>query len=142
MQVDIPIVWLPRVEPLPPAAVAAVGAVAHALARRMLDESDEALAALRGVAGPGLLVVVGDAEALPWVDGVVYLGVDSRAKDMLMPTTAAPAIPVELVGRALAARFPHATPSAVLPDSGLVVPLAGARPIVRAALERWLEGGA
>jgi hypothetical protein len=139
---SLTIAWRPREEPLAPSAVAAVGAVARALAVRLLAATDESLAALRGVAAPGVLVVLGAREALPWVDGVVYLGGDPRAGGLLLPATLEPSVPVELVARAFAARFGPVSPVAVLPAAELAIPLASARPVARAALARWLEGEA
>lgn len=132
------ITWRLRATPLAPAGVAATGAVAVALGRRLLDASDEALSALLDVAGRGVLVVLGESDALPWVDGVVYLGMDSRARSLLLPTTLEPAEPLELVERAIAARFAGVSRMAVLPQQGIVVPVASARRIARDALERWL----
>ncbi len=138
----MPITWRPRERPLAPAAVAATGTVARDLARRLLAETDEALARVRAVAGAGLLVVLGDEAALPWVDGVVYLGADPRARSLLLPTAVEPAEPIELVERALALWFPNDMPMALLAGFGTVVPVASARPVTRPALERWLASEA
>ncbi|NUR63570.1 MAG: hypothetical protein HOV87_33655 [Catenulispora sp.] len=70
--------WHRREPPLPAVAVLGVGAVATALAaatHRRLAEG----AALRTVADPEYLVVLGDEAALPWVDGARYLGWDGAA---------------------------------------------------------------
>lgn len=70
--------WHRREPPLPAVAVLGVGAVATALAaathRRLADG-----AALRTVADPEYLVVLGEEDALPWVDGARYLGWDGAA---------------------------------------------------------------
>ncbi|NUP45806.1 MAG: hypothetical protein HOW97_00610 [Catenulispora sp.] len=70
--------WHRREPPLPAVAVLGVGAVATALAaathRRLADG-----AALRTVADPEYLVVLGEQDALPWVDGARYLGWDGAA---------------------------------------------------------------
>ena len=47
--------WQARKVPLPLQGLAARGAVAHALARRLLARDGEALQRLRGVAGKGVL---------------------------------------------------------------------------------------
>ncbi len=138
----MPITWRARERPLAPVAVAGTGAVAHDLARRLLAETDEALSGVRAVAGAGLLVVLGDEGSLPWVDGVVYLGADPRARSLLLPTAIEPAEPIELVERALALRFPNDMPMALLAGSGTVVSVAAARAVVRPALERWLASEA
>lgn len=97
----IPVRWLPRPEPLAPAAAMATGAAVRRLAARLLWREDGALARLRGVAGPDLLLLLGPAEELPWIDGVSYLGVDPAAPALLLPTTLAPSVPPALLERAL-----------------------------------------
>jgi hypothetical protein len=126
--------WTARAAPLSPRAVAATGDAVRALARRLLDRDDAALARLRGVAGPdAVLVVIGDD--LPWVDGVTYLGWDPEAPTLLVPTALAPTVPAGLVEAAFARRFPgESSPLAVLPEIGRVVPTGDARPLERNAL--------
>ncbi len=130
--------WSPRAQPLPALAVAGVGPVALALARRVLAEQDAALARWSGVAGPGVLVLLGDSESLPWVDGVVYLGRDAAAPSLLLPCTLAPDVALSLLDRALVARARVGTPLAVLPRSGHLVPVGAARPVSRETLGAWL----
>ena len=130
--------WSPRDLPLRALAVAGVGPVALALARRVLSVEDTALARWSGVAGPGLLVLLGDTESLPWVEGVVYLGRDAAAPSLLLPCTLAPHVSPALLDRALVARAQAGTPLAVLPRSGQLVPVGAARPVSREALGVWL----
>jgi hypothetical protein len=130
--------WSPRAQPLPALAVAGVGPVALALARRVLAEQDAALARWSGVAGPGVLVLLGDSESLPWVDGVVYLGRDAAAPSLLLPCTLAPDVAPALLDRALVTRARVGTPLAVLPRSGHLVPVGAARPVSRETLGAWL----
>ena len=130
--------WSPRALPLPALAVAGVGPVALALARRALAVDDAALARWSGVAGPGVLVLLGDAESLPWVDGVLYLGRDPAAPSLLLPCTLAPDVAPALLDRALVARAEAGTPLAVLPRSGHLVPVGAARPVSRETLGAWL----
>ncbi|MFS8071489.1 MAG: hypothetical protein ACMG6S_34395, partial [Byssovorax sp.] len=99
-----------------------------------------ALARLTGVAGPSLLIALGDGDALPWVDGVVYLGRDPRAPSLLVPTALAPNVPVALLERALLGRGEAlAALLAVLVDPPALVGVGAARPIERAALTAWIE---
>jgi hypothetical protein len=121
--------WTPRQEPLAPRAVAAWGPAARALARRALGRR------LDGVAGDDLLVLLGEADALPWADGAVYLGRDERAPSLLLPTALEPDVPVELFERALLARHPE-TPLAVF--DRWIVPVGAARPVERDRLAAWL----
>jgi hypothetical protein len=130
--------WSPRALPLQALAVAGVGSVALALARRALAVEDALLARWSGVAGPGVLVLLGDTESLPWVDGVVYLGRDTAAPSLLLPCTLAPDVAPALLDRALVARAQAGTPLAVLPRSGHLVPVGPARPVSRETLGAWL----
>jgi hypothetical protein len=130
--------WLPRHEPLAPVGAAARGEAAARLARRLLEEDDDSLAELKGVGGLGLLVVLGAAERLPWVEGVTYLGRDARAPALLMPTALEPSAPAALLERAFAARFPGLVPCAVLTGPAALVPVAEARAVARESLLKWL----
>lgn len=130
--------WLPRQEPLAPLGAAALGAAAARLARRLLEEDDDSLAELRGVGGRGLLVVLGAAERLPWVEGLTYLGRDGQAPALLLPTALEPSAPAALLERAFAARFPTLLPCAVVTGPALLVPVAEARPVARDTLLKWL----
>lgn len=131
--------WRPRPTPLEPSAVVAWGAtLASKLGRRLLEHDDEALARWRGVAGPEVLLALGPD--LPWIDGVQYLGSDPAAPGLLLPTTAAPTVPAELLAQALRGRAaPGSMPLAVLPDPPRVVPTGSARPIDRPSLSKWLR---
>ncbi len=130
--------WAPRPVPLSALAVAGVGPVALALARRALASEDAGLSAWRGVAGAGVLVLLGDTERLPWVDGAVYLGRDAAAPALLLPCNLAPDVAPSLLERALLARFPTGTPLAVLPRMETLVPVGAARPVARETLAAWL----
>lgn len=135
----IAIAFRPRARPLAPVAAAARGAVAHALAKRLLERDDEALAALRGAAARGLVIVLGEGEALPWVDGIVYLGHDPAAPSLLLPTALEPDVPAPLFERAVLARG-LAAPVAVLIDPRALISVAGARPIERRRLSAHVGG--
>lgn len=135
----VPVRWGSRAEPLEPLAVVGEGDVALALARRVLAETDARLAAWSGVAGDGVLVLLGAPDSLPWVDGAVYLGRDSAAPSLLMPCALAPDVAASMLERALLARHRDGgTPVAVLPASGHLVPVGAARPVSRVTLTAWL----
>lgn len=139
----LPLRWRVREPPLSPAAAAATGPAARALAQRLLAMPDERLRALRGVAGEALLLIIGAEEDLPWVDGAQYLGRDPEAPGLLLPTTLCPAVPLPLVERAVMLRRRTAPmPMAVVLDPPLLVPLEDARPVEKPALRQWLEGAA
>jgi hypothetical protein len=131
--------WRARATALAPLAVAACGDVASAFAHRLLALDDESLAKLKGVAGPQLLIVLGDEELLVWVDGVTYLGRDEAAPSLLLPTTLEPDVPPALFERALLKRLNHAAPIAVLPVPHVVSSVNSARPISRQTLTAWLK---
>jgi hypothetical protein len=131
--------WSQRAEPLEPLAVAGEGPVALALARRVLSETDARLSAWSGVAGDGVLVLLGPATSLPWADGAVYLGKDPAAPSLLLPCALMPSVAASMLERALLSRAGLAgTPLAVLPASLHLVSVAAARPVSRAALTAWL----
>jgi hypothetical protein len=131
--------WQVREAALAPVAVAGRGRVAIALAHRLLALDDEWLARLAGVSGDGLLIALGDSSSLVWVDGVVYLGRDSLAPSLLIPTTLEPDVPLALLERALMKRLAGASPIAVLLDPATIASVSLARPISRATLTDWLR---
>ena len=132
--------FVPRVEPLAPAAAVAVGPPARRLGERLLALDDGHLARLRGLAAADLLLVLGDADSLPWVDGIAYLGHDPSAPRLLLPTAQAPDVPADLFERALFRRLGvAAAPLAVLASPRRVVKAALARRVERALVRDWLS---
>jgi hypothetical protein len=137
----IPVQWRPRAVPLDPVGMAVRGRAAGELARRLLARDDAALGRLTGVAAPDLLVVLGEAADLAWVDGVVYLGRDADAPSLLLPTSREPSVPLPLMERALHARARTAgasPPYVVLADPPLLASTEEARPLARPVLRAWL----
>ncbi len=139
MSRQIEITWRLRDVPLAPLAVAARGEVASRLAQRLLALDDETLATLQGVVGEGLLIVLGEAVALPWVDGVIYLGRDPLAPALLLPTTIVTEVPLALFERALIERWQDHPPFALLIDPPMIASVTSARPIARQPLAAWLS---
>ena len=135
----IPLGWIPRHHPLPVRAVVACGAAARALGRRIAELDDDAMRSLTAVAGDEVFVVLGDAPALPWIDGVTYLGRDETAPDLLLPTAVAPTIPAALLEAAVRKRVRWLGPVAVLPAPARLIPCGAARAIDRSRLSAWLE---
>ena len=138
-QARIPIGWTPRHPPLPARAVVASGAAAKALGRRVAELDDDAMRPLAAVAGDDVFVVLGDSSALPWVDGVTYLGRDDGAPDLLLPTAVAPTVPAAVLAAAVRMLVPRMAPVAVLPAPARLVPCGTARAIDRGRLAAWLE---
>jgi hypothetical protein len=130
---------------LQPCAALTTGAAAVAMVRRLRSLDDEGLSCLTGAGfGREVLVFCGPAEYLPWVDGVVYLGMDERAPSLRLPTALEPVgAPLPLFERGLRLAFPEAAaagPLGVAPsESGepplLVLPLGRCLPLSRARLE-------
>ena len=118
--------------------VAARGTDATCLAHRLLRDPDS-LAHYKGVGAPGLLVMLGEEERLPWVDGVVYLGHDPECPSLLFPTNREPSVPAALLQRSLALVHNQPGPCALLLDPPSIVPLSEARTVARASLIKWLE---
>lgn len=134
----------PRADILDPVAVAGVGRAARALANRLLRSTDARLQGLRGAAGDDLLVVLGETSALPWADGVAYLGRDPDAPRLLVPTTVRPDIALDVLERAVARRaaaLPSRLPSpwAMLVSPPQLFSVAHAAAIERDRLHAWLE---
>lgn len=133
--------WITRTTPLAPQALAVWGESATLLAHRLLEGSDETLARLRGVSWSYGFVLEGEAQALPWVDGVLYLGRDTLAPRLLLPTNQQPDVPLDLFQsafeRALAREM--ASPIAVIPALHMAISLGEARSLQRAKLEDWLH---
>jgi hypothetical protein len=136
------VTWAPRATPLAARAAVAQGAAARALGRRLLDGDDERLALLSAVAGRDLLLVLGDSDDLPWVDGVTYLGSERETPALLVPTALAPSVPVAVLDRAVRARLdgePGAGGlAAVLVEPLRLVPCHAARAIARDRLAAWV----
>lgn len=130
--------WRPRFTPLVPVGVAARGAAATSLAHRLLRDPDS-LSHYKAVGAPDLLVILGEEQWLPWVDGVVYLGHDPQSPSLLFPTNLEPSVPAALLQRSLALAHKQSGPCALLLAPPAIVPLSEARTIARASLVKWLE---
>lgn len=132
------VAWVPRE---PPLSACGLVVVASGIAR-LLRLEDEALGRLQGVVGAGKIVILGDGEALPWVDGATWLGVDPEARALRLPTTLRPDVPVAWLERrvlALAAGS-GGGPFVVLPETQEIIPLGSALPLDRAMIEQMAKG--
>ena len=132
----IAVSWEPLAVPLSPVAVVGVGAAGEALARRLMQYGDEALAQLRGAATPDAIVVLGSESHLPWADGVVYLGREVTAPSLLVPTHLAPDVPLPLLEAAVM-RAVQGSPVAVLPGPDRLIVVGAARAVDRTTLQAW-----
>lgn len=134
--------WSVCEPPLEPSAVIAIGPIARELGLVLMGRSDPQLQALRGVAGEDVLLLLGAAADLPWIDGAVYLGRDSSAPALLVPTTHRPSLPLPLIERAILSRRERLPAPVALTVNGLLVSGAEARPVSRPVLEAWLRPAA
>jgi hypothetical protein len=116
----------------------ASGETAKELARKLLASDHTKWPNLRGVATSDAIVLLGEAESLPWVDGVSYLGSDDRAPHLLLPTNREPNVPADLLQQALVEQSPFPPPLAIIETRNTVVSLSQARELSRDALRSWL----
>lgn len=124
--------------PLTPCALVAEGGVAKALLRLLLEDTTR-IAPLQGVVhqeGEALLMVLlGEASNLPWIEGVSYFGIDPNAPRLRLSTTlgvrlqeTSDALAAALLEGALTqAHGPEAMPMLVMPER--LLSLASARAI-------------
>ncbi len=128
-----------RAEPLPARAVVAEHDVARRLASRLLTLDEASRRQLRLVVTQDLLVALGPADVLPWVDGVRYFGAEPESLAMLVPTTRETTPSSVLVERAL--RRTHQLPVGPFALLSLerIVPLGRSVPVSAHALAALLE---
>lgn len=146
MALGVEVTFSPRGDRDPtvaPVCVVGLGDAARALAKRALAMDARSLAALSGVATDDALFLLGAADALPWVDGAIYLGRDPAAPRLLLPTQLCPDVPVDVLERALVQHARRGQllegPFAILTAPAMLVSVHDAGPIDREALERWLS---
>ncbi len=124
--------WQVREPPIPPVAVLGrdrvVAPLAAAVARALGRQAD-----LRVAHAPGLLLVLGDAGSLPWVDGAVWLG---RDHGLLVPTDRTVDVSGDLVAAAVERASGAAQVQVLLPDAILAsdVPVGPPDPALLAEL--------
>jgi hypothetical protein len=135
----ISVEWTVRMEPLVPHAVVARGAAAIDLGKRILARPPKTIERLRCVVAESFVIVLGDADDLPWTDGALYLGRVGTCT-MYLPTLLQPSVHPLLLERALLkANRSLRAPFAVLAQDSLVVPLANAQTVQRDFISSWLE---
>jgi hypothetical protein len=132
--------WQPRVEPLSIEGAFAGGSAARRLAQRLLAGAE--WSNIRGVATHTGIVLLGND--LPWVDGIIYLGRDTTAPQIYLPTTQTVNVPPALLARAISrpSGSTSGPPSAPQPPWAVVdhfiISLAAAAPLARSRIEAWL----
>ena len=133
-----------RESALAPSAVLALREVALSLVARLLELDEQRLSRLRAVRGAEFLLLQGSPSDLPWCDGLIYLGKDEAAPQLLMPTTLTPNVPTALFERALARHCqsnpaPLLGPWAVSLEPPLLISLAESRPLSLERVRRWFD---
>jgi MoxR-vWA-beta-propeller ternary system domain bpX5 len=98
----ITIRWMRREPPLPIAGMIAQDVVAGRVAESILSRSEAATDSLRVSLNQRWILVLGPENALPWVDGVTYLGWEAS---LLLPTLWSTTPPSFLMARGLQARL-------------------------------------
>lgn len=128
--------WTARSEALTPAGMVTAGAATRRLLSRLGTLDGPALSRLSGLATRDMLVVLGAAGDLPWIDGARYCAPDPVVQSLWLPTNMTPVLPTDLVRRSARAR---AGDEALLlwPAPELFLPLGGARSLTPLLLD-WL----
>ena len=97
--------WQPAGDTVPqPAGLVACGALARQLLTVLGARTAAQCAGLSVIATRDMLVLLGPAAGLPWLDGVRYCAPHAAAPMLWLPTDAVPGLPVDLVLANLAAR--------------------------------------
>lgn len=130
--------WRERTDSLAAAGVVAAGPAMSALLRALRQRDAGQLAGLTLVATGTLLVLLGPAGRLPWVDGAGYCASAPGVPGLWLPTRLAPDMPDELLHAALQRRTGHAA-MLLWNDPDLVLGLDDALPVQPEVLD-WLEG--
>lgn len=130
--------WLVQEPALAPGGAVACGKVAHALLQQLQSRSDEERKNLRFVATADMLVLLGDAGQLPWIDGIRYCAPSPIAPMLWLPTLLRPSLPVDLLQHRLLDAAASG-PVLLWPEPACFLPLDVAAPIDEMALQ-WLAG--
>ncbi len=130
--------WLVQEPALAPAGAVACGSAARDLLRQLQLRSHEQRGCLRFVATADMLVLIGDASQLPWVDGIRYCAASTEAPMLWLPTLLRPGQPVDLLQQRLLHEAGRG-PVLLWPEPPCFMPLDAAAPLDEAALQ-WLAG--
>jgi hypothetical protein len=114
------------------------------LVARLLELDEQRLSRLRAVRGGDFLLLQGSPGDLPWCDGLIYLGKDEAAPQLLLPTTLTPNVPTALFERALT-RYCQSSPAPLLGpwavsfEPSLLISLAESRPLSPERVRHWFD---
>lgn len=126
--------WQRRVHPLEPLAAVAWGEAARRLYLRLEQLQAGQRNRLHATASHELLIVTGETNDLPWVEGIEYAAPDTQVPGLWLPTRWQPTISNELLLQALSIRFAR-QPLLLWHEPTLVIPLDRQLPL---ALEHHL----
>lgn len=130
--------WRERTHSLAPAGLVAAGPSSMAALLRALRQRDaDNLRGMTLASTHALLVLLGPAEHLPWVDGVGYCAPAPGVPGLWLPTRLAPDMPAELLHAGLQRRSGHAA-MLLWNAPEMVLGLDDALPLQPAVLD-WLE---
>jgi hypothetical protein len=130
------VAWQTRSSALTPAGLVASGTLAPALLLLLSRCEAKQLSALSMVVTRDLMVLLGDCDALPWIDGARYCAPDPEARNLWTPTHLAPALPADLVQTNLVERA-GSSPVLLWHAPEQLLPLAGAQALTPSLLH-WL----
>jgi hypothetical protein len=130
--------WLVQEPALEPAGAVACGSAAHGLLRQLQLRPEDERKGLRFVATADMLVLLGDAGQLPWVDGIRYCAASPEAPMMWLPTLLRPRQSVDLLQHRLLHEAGRG-PVLLWPEPECYLPLDAAAPVDEPALQ-WLAG--
>ena len=129
-------IWRSETDVPPAMGVVGCGDVARALFAKA-----EAIAAAQSTpqwqvsAHQDLLVLTGNTETLPWVDGARYIAPRAEAPSLWLPTLERPEIALDLLAAAIARKHPQ-RPMLLWPQPAQLVPLHRLLPADAAVLAR------
>ncbi|MGN6528472.1 MAG: hypothetical protein ACTHL8_18945 [Burkholderiaceae bacterium] len=114
--------WRAVDEARAPRAVVGFDLAAVRLRARVAAADAATCAQWAAVAAPGMLVVLGPSVSLPWAEGVRYAAPHPDEPALWLPTHVEPAVPVDLLWRALE-RIHGRAPLLLWPEPAKAIPL-------------------
>ena len=91
--------------PLKPVGMLAANEVRSAAICALSNMAPARLSSLRGSFDDQVIVVLGEEAMLPWVPGGIYLGQESHAPGLFIPTLLKPNLPVDWLERAVQSKY-------------------------------------
>lgn len=114
--------WQPADRSIRPAAAIGWDDIAEALLEYLLVLDERFYSQLQVTLSDRALIVFGQAEILPWIDGIHYASPCDKFPTLWLPTHSKPSVSIELVSRALGYHYGSA-PLLLWPEPAAVIPL-------------------